>query len=154
MPRVVLMCGPAGSGKSTVARRLEAAGGMTRLSYDQEAWNRGLRAMPLPHDADNELDAHLRQHLIRLLDQGRDVVLDFSFWSRAMRDDWRRLVARYGITAETIYMATDKETCMDRIRARVLTHGDDFPLEPDVAAHYFNHFQPPTEEEGPLTVHR
>lgn len=40
------MCGPAGSGKSTVARRLEA-GGMTRLSYDQEAWNRGLRDMPL-----------------------------------------------------------------------------------------------------------
>lgn len=46
MPQVVFMCGPAGSGESTVARLLEAQG-RTRLSYDQEAWNRGLRVMPL-----------------------------------------------------------------------------------------------------------
>ncbi|MFK5635659.1 AAA family ATPase [Ornithinimicrobium sp. LYQ103] len=151
MSRVVFMCGPAGSGKSTVARRLEA-GGMTRLSYDQEAWNRGLRVMPLADDIRAEVDAHLRRNLIRLLEQGRDVVLDFSFWSRAMRADWRRLVAEHGIAAETIYMATDKETCLDRIRARAHTHGDDFPLDPHLAAHYFDHFQPPTDDEGPLTV--
>lgn len=35
MSRVVLMCGPAGSGKSTYARRLEAQG-MVRLSIDHE----------------------------------------------------------------------------------------------------------------------
>ena len=33
MGRVIFMCGPAGSGKSTVARQLEQQG-MTRLSFD------------------------------------------------------------------------------------------------------------------------
>lgn len=125
---------------------------MTRLSYDQEAWDRGVRGMPVSDDVRAEIDAHLRRNLVQLLVQGRDVVLDFSFWSRAMRADWRRLVAEHGIAAETIYMATDKETCLDRIRGRAHTHGDDFFLAPDLAAHYFDHFQAPTGDEGPLTV--
>lgn len=147
------MCGPAGSGKSTVARRLEASG-MTRLSYDREAWDRGLRDMPLSDEAHEQIGAHLRQRLVQLLDGGRDVVLDFSFWSRAMRDEWRRLVAGYGITAETIYLATDRETCLGRLRARAHAHEDDFALDPSIAARYFDHFEPPTEDEGPLTVCR
>lgn len=153
MPRVVFMCGPAGSGKSTVARRLEADG-MTRLSYDQEAWKRGVRAMPLSDEDHEQISTYLRQCLIELLTCKRDVVLDFSFWSRKMRTEWRHLVAGYGITAETIYMETEKETCLRRLRARAQAHEDDFILSPGIAAQYFDHFEPPTDDEGPLTVHR
>lgn len=151
MSRVVFMCGPAGSGKSTVARELEA-GGMARLSFDQEAWNREQRVMPLPEYVRADIDAHLRRRLVRLVEQGRDVVLDFSFWSRAMRDDWRRLLAPYEIVPETIYLVTDRQTCLDRIGARGLNSGDDFTLANEVAAGYFDHFQPPSQDEGPLTV--
>lgn len=149
--RVVFMCGPAGSGKSTVARELEAAG-MTRLSFDQEAWTRGLRAMPVPDGVHADIDADLRRRLIDLVEQGRDVVLDFSFWSFAMREDWRRLLAPYDTVPEILYLATDRQTCLDRVRARVLAHGDDFALDPVEAERYFDHFEPPTHDEGPLTV--
>lgn len=145
------MCGPAGSGKSTVARRFEAQG-MTRLSFDQEAWDRGFRAMPLPDGARSEIDAELRRRLVELVGQDRDVVLDFSFWSRAMRDDWRRLLAPLGVIPETVYLATDRRTCLERVRARALGHGDDFMLDPEVAAAYFDHFEVPSPEEGPLRV--
>jgi cytidylate kinase len=43
MSRVILMCGPAGSGKSTVARTLELEG-YERLSVDTVAWDRGIAA--------------------------------------------------------------------------------------------------------------
>lgn len=122
MPRVVFMCDPAGAGKTKLARRLEAAG-MTRLSHDQEAWNRGLRVMPLPEETRDEIARHLRRRLIQLLEQGRDVVLDFSFWSRAMRDGWRRLVAEEGIAAETIYMPTDRETFWTAYEREHITTG-------------------------------
>lgn len=145
------MCGPAGSGKSTVARQLEAAG-MARLSFDQEAWDRGVRGMPLPESVRAVIDADLRTRLLKLVGQGRDVVLDFSFWSRDMRDDWRRLLAPYGVIPETLYLATDRGTCLERVRARALTNGDDFVLPPAIAAEYFDHFQVPTPEEGPLAV--
>lgn len=151
MARVVFMCGPAGSGKSTVARSLEA-GGFARLSFDQEAWNRGLRSMPLPSPEHAAIETLLRQRLVDLVNQGRDVVLDFSFRSRRMRHDWRALLEPAGVVPETIYLATDRATCLERVEARTLGHCDDFTLSPELAAAYFDGFQAPTEDEGPLTV--
>ncbi len=38
--KVILMCGPAGAGKSTLAKKFESTG-MTILSYDEESFKRG-----------------------------------------------------------------------------------------------------------------
>lgn len=151
MQRVVFMCGPAGSGKSTRARRLEAEG-MARLSFDQTAWELGHRSMPLPAEVHRQIARQLRSELERLLQEGRDVVLDFSFWSRRMRDEWRAVVEQHGLVPETVYLATDRETVLARIRERAGGDGDDFELDHETAARYFDNFQPPTPEEGPLTV--
>lgn len=143
------MCGPAGSGKSTIARRLEA-GGMVRLSFDREAWDRGIRHMPLPEDVHRDVADYLRHRLLELMGEEKDLVLDFSFWSRAMRDDWRRVVESHGVVPETIYVATDRAACLARVAARAHTHGDDFALDEATAAAYFDQFEPPTPDEGPV----
>lgn len=111
--RVILICGPAGAGKSTVAHRLEEAG-MVRLSFDQEAWNRGIRSMPLPAWLHQEIEDELRARLVSLVEDGVDVVLDFSFWSRHARDEYRQLLKRLGVEAETMYLATSREVAMER----------------------------------------
>lgn len=153
MPRVIFMCGPAGSGKSTVARELEAEG-MARLSFDEEAWARGHRSMPLPPEVEKQLCALLKERAVELVREGRDLVLDFSFWSRRMRDEWRALLAPLGVEPETVYLATDRATVLERLRRRDGDHADAFRLPPEVAARYVDHFEPPTEAEGPLTVVR
>jgi predicted kinase len=111
------MCGPAGSGKSTVARQLEQRG-MTGLSFDQEAWSRGITTMPLPEDAHRDIEHVLRARLADLVGAGSDVVLDFSFWSRRMRDEYREFLGPYGVVPETVYLATDRATALRRIAAR------------------------------------
>ena len=151
MSRVVFMCGPAGSGKTTYARRLEDEG-MTRLSFDVEMWRRGITTVPLPQDTRDELEAELRAQLLGLVAKGTDVVLDFSFWSRQMRVEWRALLAPTGVVPETIYLATDRETVLRRLRDRAGGHSDDFVVPDDLSARYFDHFEPPTADEGPLTV--
>ena len=151
MTRVIFMCGPAGSGKSTVARQYERQG-MTRLSFDQEAWSRGITTMPLPEDVRRDIEATLRARLDDLVQAGSDVVLDFSFWSRRMRDDYRDLLRPLGVVPETVYLATDRATVLRRIAARAAGDGDDFAVSTELAAFYFDHFEPPTAEEGPLTV--
>lgn len=125
---------------------------MARLSFDQEAWDRGIRHMPLSEDAHRDVENHLRHRLLDLIGEGRDVVLDFSFWSRAMRDDWRRLVEPHRIVPETIYIATDRATCLERVAARACAHGDDFALAAATAAAYFDNFEPPTPDEGPVRL--
>ena len=145
------MCGPAGSGKSTYARRLERAG-MVRLSFDVELWRRGVSAAPVPAELKDEVEAVLRSRLLDLVAQGCDVVLDFSFWSRRMRDDYRRLLAPTGVVPETVYLATDRATVLTRVRARQGEGADDVVLSEEVASRFFDHFEPPTPDEGPLTV--
>jgi hypothetical protein len=80
------------------------------------------------------------------------VVLDFSFWSRAMRDEYRELLRPLGVVPETVYLATDRATVLERIRARAARDGDDFKVAAELAAFYFDHFEVPTATEGPLTV--
>lgn len=147
------MCGPAGSGKSTYARRLEGEG-MVRLSFDTEMWRRGITEVPLPAELRDEIETGLRSRLLELVAAGTDVVLDFSFWSRRMRDDYRALLAPTGVVPETVYLATDRETVLERVRARRGDHSDDFVLTEELAAQYFDHFEPPGPEEGPLEVVR
>ncbi|HEY6493913.1 MAG TPA: ATP-binding protein [Trebonia sp.] len=151
MGRVIFMCGPAGSGKSTVARRYERQG-MTRLSFDQEAWARGITTMPLPDDVHREIEEVLRARLIDLVHGGSDVILDFSFWSRVKRAQYRELLRPFGIVPETVYLATDRATVLRRMADRAARGGDDFKLSPELAALYFDHFEVPTAAEGPLTV--
>ncbi len=150
--RVIFMCGPSGSGKSTYARRLESEG-MIRLSFDVEMWRRGISTVPLPPDVRDEIEAGLRARLLELVAAGSDVVLDFSFWSRRMRDDYRKLLEPTGVVPETIYLATDRVTVLDRMRTRRGSHSDDYVLTEELAAQYFDHFEPPTADEGPLAGH-
>jgi predicted kinase len=151
--RVIFMCGPAGAGKSTYAKRLEREG-MVRLSFDVASWRRGIATMPLPPDVHAEVEADLQAQLLELVATGTDVVLDFSFWSRRMRDDYRRLLEPTGVVPETVYLATDRETVQRRVRTRRGSHPDDVVLPEDLVVKYFDHFEPPTPDEGPLTVVR
>lgn len=149
MSRVIFMCGPSGSGKSTHARVLEGDG-MVRLSFDAEMWRRGITTVPLPPSVRNEIEADLKARMLGLVASGKDVVLDFSFWSRAIRDDYRRLLEGTGVVPETIYCATDRETVLARVRSRRGRHPDDYVLPDELAEAYFDHFEAPTADEGPL----
>jgi predicted kinase len=125
---------------------------MTRLSFDQEAWSRGITTMPLPQDVHRDIERVLRARLVDLVRAGADVVLDFSFWSRHMRDEYRDLLKPLGVVPETVYLATDRATVLRRITARAARDGDDFKISAELAAFYFDHFEVPTAAEGPLTV--
>ena len=127
---------------------------MVRLSFDAEMWRRGISTVPLPPEVRDEIEADLRARLLELVAAGRDVVLDFSFWSRRTRDDYRRLLEPTGVLPETFYLATDRETVLERMRNRRGSHFDDYVLPEGLAARHFDHFEPPTADEGPLTVIR
>lgn len=64
----------------------------------------------------------------------------------------RGTIRHLGVVPETIYLATDREIVLERVRARRGSHPDDFVLTEALAAQYFDHSEPPTAEEGPLTV--
>ncbi|WP_040595124.1 AAA family ATPase [Timonella senegalensis] len=148
---VIFMCGPAGSGKSFVARQYEELG-CVRLSFDTEAWAQGYREMPLAQNVHQQIERLLRRRLIELVRAGHDVVLDFSFWSQEMRDEYRGILRPLGVTPTVVYLRTSRAVALERVRSRSQSHGDDFVLLDSVAQRYFDNFEVPTALEGPLVT--
>ncbi|WP_151525446.1 AAA family ATPase [Serinicoccus kebangsaanensis] len=148
---VILMCGPAGAGKTTYARRLEAQGA-TRLSYDEEYWRRGFRGVhPVPRQLATEVQHDLDARLAEAVGQG-DVVLDYAFSTRAVRDEYRALAASLGAPTRLIFVTAPMEVLEARVRARTGAHADDARLDPDVLRGYVEGFEAPTADEHPEVV--
>lgn len=149
-PRVVMMCGPGGAGKSTYAKRLEREG-WVRLSFEVEFWDRGITTMPSA-DVVAEVATDLKARLLHHVATRDSVVLDFGFWFRRQRDEYRALLALQGVVPKTVYIATSLETILSRVGNRHGRQADDWPLTEQTAREYFARFEPPTAEEGPLEV--
>ncbi len=69
-----------------------------------------------------------------------------------MRDEYRALLRPWAKELETVYLATPRHIVLDRVRRRANEHADDARLPEGVAELYFDHFEVPTVDEGPLTV--
>lgn len=151
MEQVILVCGAAGSGKSTRARQL-ADEGYTVLSFDAEAWHRGHRVHPLPDGAAREIHAWIKDRLVALAAEGRAVVVDTSFWARATREDYREVLAPLGIVPLVLYLDTPREVILDRLARREGGGPDDVVVTPEQAVAYLDGFEAPTADEGPLRV--
>lgn len=149
--KVYLMCGPAGSGKSTLAKKFENQG-MTVLSYDKESFKQGIITHPLPDDVKGEIKKTLDEQMISLIRQKKDIILDYSFWSKEMRSDYLSLLRTYDIEPIIYYVKTPKKICLERIRNRKGKHPDDILLTTETASLYYDTFQSPTTDEGDIVV--
>jgi predicted kinase len=99
-PVAVLTCGPAGAGKTTYAQALERQG-YARLSHDVEVRRRfGRYGVDIPAERFEEFNDAVRpvvkERLADLLRQGRDIVVDLSFWRKADRDAYKAIVEAAG----------------------------------------------------------
>ena len=155
---VVLMCGVAGSGKTSFSQALEAKG-FRRLSIDEEIWDRfGRYGLDYrPDDYGRHVAAArsaLRDQLAARLAVGRDaVVVDSSFWSRAHRDDFKHLVEAAGGTWRLIYLDAPETILRERLAAR----RDRFdanaarPIDEAKLRSFLESFEAPSDE-GEITV--
>ncbi|WP_229928831.1 AAA family ATPase [Kitasatospora xanthocidica] len=121
---VVLMCGLPGAGKTTYALGLVRRG-YVRLSIDEAVWRRlgGRDAGVVLSEAafdrlKDEVRAEQRLELVELMRSGRNVVVDYSFWSRAARDDYKALVESHGCRWELVHLKADRATLERRLAVR------------------------------------
>lgn len=149
--KVYIMCGPAGSGKTFIAQMLESTG-MTRLSFDVESFKRGVTTHPLSDSLLREIQKELDNKLIRLIESGQDVVLDYSFWSKEMRSKYIAILKRYSIVPLIFYVKTPIEVIVERIRQRTGKNENEIMLSVETAISYFEQFQVPDPDEGHIIV--
>ena len=152
MSNVIMMCGVCGSGKTTYAKQKEK-NGYVRLSIDEELWKTyGRKGIDYPDSRYEELsekvEAMLCEKLIRFMKDGKNVVIDFSFWSKENRDFYREIIAKAGGTAELVYMKASKETLQKRLKKRntLLNANSPFIITNEILEHHYNDFEEPRGE--------
>jgi predicted kinase len=115
-PRLILVCGLPGVGKTTFAKRLESALPIVRLCPDE--WLTDLGIDLWDEDTRARLEARLTQLAISLLRLGQSVVLEFGFWSRFERDALHTQARALGVLVDLYYLNVPIEEHWRRLNER------------------------------------
>ena len=148
MATVIMLCGLPGSGKTTLAHRIERERPALRLGEDE--WFVRLYPGEDGHDdakreAIKAVQWEIAERVLRL---GRDVVLDWGFWGRSERDDLRARAAAIGARAELVYLDVPLDELVARIMARNLAlPPDTYPVAEAEVREWATWFQAPTPDE-------
>jgi predicted kinase len=154
---VVLMCGIAGSGKTTLSQNLEKHG-YVRLSIDEEVWStNGRYGIDYPVEKYREyLDvAHigLRNKLVELIKDKKQVVVDSSFWNRSERDEYKQLIENSGGKWRLIYLKVHPDELRKRlkIRSQRFDANAAFTITEEILSTFLNGFEEP-RDEGEIVI--
>lgn len=157
MSALTLFCGPPGSGKTTLARRLEAGGAGVRLCTDD--WQDEL-GIPMTDDAAHgRLQLRLYRLALELISHGVDVILEDGLWRRDERTRVFADARARGARISWHVFEVPPEELLRRLeeRRRAAASGS-APVSAAELATILALFEPPTPRElaavDEVTVHR
>jgi predicted kinase len=141
-PRLIIICGLPGSGKTTRAQALEAELGGVRFSPDE--WMQAL-ALDL-YDEDKRAKIEALQWILcrRLLMLGLTAIIEWGTWGKSERDTLRLGARELGAAVELHYLCAPEDVLFERIQQRGLENP---PIERKALADWFKIFQAPSPEE-------
>jgi predicted kinase len=145
-----LMVGLPCSGKTTLARTLEYERSALRLTPDE--WQLrlfGQDAEEPEHDARHTLiEALLWDLASRALVLGTNVILDFGFWAREEREDFRRRAQQLGASSEVHFLDVPEDELLRRLVLRNAQHASgSFHITEEMMKPWIAFFQKPTPDE-------
>ncbi len=149
MATLHLMVGLPCSGKTTLARALEREHAALRLTPDE--WQVrlfGQDASEPEHDARHSLIEALQWEVAeRALALGVDVVLDFGFWAREEREDYRSRAAELGAGSEVHFLDVPGDELLRRLARRNAEPGLAFHIPEEMMRPWIEQFEKPDADE-------
>ncbi len=144
-PRLIIVCGLPGSGKTTLARQLESAQGAIRFSPDE--WMNALALDIYDEARRGKIEALQWRFAQDLLALGLTVIIEWGTWAMAERGSLRMGARALGAAVELHYLAAPVDVLFERIQRRGMQSP---PIERDALLRWCEAFQAPTAEEMAL----
>ena len=144
-PRLIILCGLPGSGKTTLGRALES--GLRAVRFAPDEWMDALALDYYDEDRRGKIEALQWKLAQQLLALGLTVIVEWGTWGRSERDALRLGARALGAAVELHYLAAPPDVLFERIQRRGMEHP---PIEREALSRWFEIFQPPTPEEMAL----
>jgi predicted kinase len=150
MATLHLMVGLPCSGKTTLAQKLEHELPALRLNPDE--WHIplfGQDAKEPEHDARHSLiEALLWKIARRALELGTNVILDYGFWAREEREEYRLRAKQLGASSEVHYLDVPEDELLRRLKKRNSQPSQNsFLISEEAMKPWIVFFQKPTLDE-------
>jgi predicted kinase len=144
-PRLIILCGLPGSGKTTLGKELENKLHAVRFAPDE--WMDALSINIYDEDMRGKIEALQWRFGQRLLALGLTVIVEWGTWGRSERDALRLGARALGAAVELHYLSAPIDVLFERIQRR----GAENPsIERDALSQWFEIFEAPTPEEMAL----
>lgn len=144
-PRLIIVCGLPGSGKTTHAQGLEST--LHAIRFCPDEWMHALR-LDIWDEARREKIETLQWTLAqRLLALGLTVIIEWGTWGRSERDTLRLGARALGASVELHYLSAPRDVLFERIRSRNMENP---PVTREDLMRWSRIFQTPTPEEVSL----
>eukprot|EP00808_Paulinella_micropora_P026559 g59659.t1 len=160
MGTVHMMCGMIASGKTTFSKELVRKYGAEVFSPD--TWMLTLFGEDFPvsrfQDHGDAVKELIWKSALALLRRGHDVVLDFSFWTKQDRMDWKKRCTQREVEVRLYYINCSTEICRSRLsyrNERIQAHQLDdetFFVPVQDFDDWAPFFEPPLEDEDAIVV--
>ena len=138
------------SGKTTLARKLEQECSALRLTTDE--WHVclfGQDAKEPEHDTRHSLiEAMLWKIAGRALELGTNVILDFGFWAREEREDYRLRARKLGASSEVHFLDVSEDELSRRLEERnSRSSQESFYIPAEMLKPWIESFEEPSPDE-------
>ena len=150
MATLHLMVGLPCSGKTTLAQKLEHELPALRLNLDE--WHIRLFGQdaeePEHHARHSLIEAILWNIASRALELGTNVILDYGFWAREEREDYRLRAKQLGASSEVHYLDVPEDELLRRLEKRNSRPSQEsFLISEEAMKPWIAFFQKPTLDE-------
>ena len=115
-PRLIIVCGLPGSGKTTLAKAIESAVDAVRFCPDE--WMEALGVDLYDEESRARIEVLQWQVAQDLLSLGLTVIIEWGTWARSERDILRLKARALGVAVELRYLTAPLDVLFERLRQR------------------------------------
>jgi predicted kinase len=144
-PRLIIVCGLPGSGKTTLAKVFE--GRLRAVRFSPDEWLDALSLDIYDEERRGKIEALQWKFGQELLALGLTIIIEWGTWGRSERDALRLGARALGAAVELHCLTAPADVLFDRIQRRGRVNP---PIERDSVSRWFELFQVPTPEEMAL----
>lgn len=144
-PKLIIICGLPGSGKTTLSKKLEKQ--LCAIRFSPDEWMQKLSINLYDEQRRGCIESLQWEIVQKVLVSGGTAIIEWGTWGKSERDALRIKARELGASVELHYLHASPDELYERISLRGMENP---PIGKDTVLGWFSVFQVPTLEEMQL----